>query len=447
MKGFRYLAPALVIFAASCVSAPKAGPPAGAPAFAAILTPVIPKTVTVSADIRQRHDAAWARLQAGDSKTAVREYTELLKLAPSFYPAEAGLGFAALSSRHYPEAITRFRAALSRDARYVPAWRGLVDAELGAAHTDEAIDALHRLLELDKSQETDSARLDLLELKQVQSLIEGGRRARDAKRFDEADRLLARALTLSPKSPLVLRERATLEVAMGQLDAAEAHARQAVDADKDDAAGFEVLAAVLEARGRIRESATALAQAAAIDPAYRSRADAAKAKAAATLPAELKDLDTLPTITRGQLAALIGIRLERILAKAPRKAAVATDLKGHWAADWIVAVTQAGVMDVFGNHTFQPASAVRRSDLAQVSSALLRLVSSAQPDQWTRWQTSRPAFVDLAGSNLLYPPAAIAVSAGVMAAPGGRFEPARAVTGADALAAIAKIEQLDRGGK
>jgi hypothetical protein len=166
------------------------------------------------------------------------------------------------------------------------------------------------------------------------------------------------------------------------------------------------------------------------------------------LPAELRDLDTQPTITRAQLAALIGIRLERVLAKATRKVpVVATDLKGHWAADWIVAVTQAGVMDVFGNHTFQPASNVRRSDLAQVSSALLRLLSASQPDQWTRWQTARPTFADLGGSNLWYSPAAIAVSAGVMTAPGGRFDPARAVTGADALAAIAKIEQIDRGGK
>jgi tetratricopeptide (TPR) repeat protein len=443
----RWLALALAVAVTGCVSAPKTGP-SNAPAFAAIDTPIVPKTLTVSTDIRQRHDAAWARLQAGDARTATREFTEILKASPAFYPAETGLGFVALAGRKYPEAIARFRAALARDARYVPAWRGLVDAQLGAQQTDEAIDALKRLLDLDKSQENDRARLELLELKQVQSLIEGGRRARDAKRYDEADRLLDRALTILPRSALVLRERALLEIAMGQLDAAEGHARQAVDADKTDATAYDVLALALEARGRLREAATAWSQAAAIDPAYRARADAARAKAASTLPAELRDLDNATSVTRAQLAALIGIRLDRVLARSTRNVpAVATDLRGHWAADSIVAVTQAGVMDVFANHTFQPASAVRRSDLAQVMTALLRLASAAQPDQLARWQSARPAFVDLGGSNVLYPAAALAVSAGAMTAPAGRFEPARAASGADVLAAIARIEQLDRGGK
>jgi len=436
-----------LIAAAGCVSAPPAGP-SKSPTFPALVTPVIPKTLTVSADVRQRSDTAWARVQAGDMRGATRDYTEILKTTPSFYPAEVGLGFVALAGRKHADAIQRFRFALSRDPRYLPAWRGLVDAELGAEHTDEAITALQRLLELDKSQESDRSRLELLQLKQLQTLIEGGRRAREGKRYDEADRLLGRALTLSPRSPIVLRERALLELAMGQLDAAETHARQAVSADTTDASAYVALASVLDARGRLREAATALAQAAAIDPVWRDRADAARSRAAATLPAELRDLEGQTTITRGQLAALIGVRLESVLAKATRKVpAVATDLRGHWAADWIVTVTQAGVMDVFANHTFQPATVVRRSELAQAASALLRLASASEPDQLARWQSARPAFADMSATNLLYQPAAVAVSAGAMTAAGGRFEPTRAATGAEAIAVVAKIEQLGRGGR
>jgi hypothetical protein len=53
----------------------------------------------------------------------------------------------------------------------------------------------------------------------------------------------------------------------------------------------------------------------------------------------------------------------------------------------------------------------------------------------------------MSASNLSYPPAAVAVSAGAMTATDGRFEPTRQATGAEAMAVVARIEQLLRGGK
>ena len=40
-------------------------------------------------------------------------------------------------------------------------------------------------------------------------------------------------------------------------------------------------------------------------------------------------------ITRGDLAALIGVRLEDVLRLAPTREVVVTDIAGHWAASWI----------------------------------------------------------------------------------------------------------------
>ena len=120
----RGLVLAALVATAACASAPPAGP-SKAPTFPAIATPVIPKTLTVSADVRQRSETAWLRVQAGDMRGATRDYTEILKMTPSFYPAEVGLGYVALAGRKHADAIQRFRFALSRDPRYLPAWRGL----------------------------------------------------------------------------------------------------------------------------------------------------------------------------------------------------------------------------------------------------------------------------------------------------------------------------------
>lgn len=438
------LASVAIGFAGACVTAPVSTGTGTAPVIPAYAAPIVPPSLHATGSVLDRHAAAWQRLQAGDLRGAARDYTECLRSEPAFYPAAAGLGLVALAGRDFKAAVARFRSALSADDRYVPAWRGLVDAELGAGNVDDAMTALERLLALDPSREEDHSRLELLRLKQMQALMDAAGRARAAGQFDEAERVLERALAVSPRSPIVLRELSQVEVKVGQLDTAEVHARQAIEADRSDAAAYGALAAVLEARGRLREAAEALTQAAGLDPAWRDRARAAGARADdAAMPAEMRDLDRQPSVTRSELAALIGTRLPALVARAPRAmTAVVTDVRGHWAATWIVAVTQAGVMDVFPNHTFQPSAPVRRSDLAQAASALITLALTGKPDQLSRWQSARPVFADLGTSNLLYPPAALSVSAGIMTAGDGRFEPARGITGAEAVEAIARLERL-----
>jgi hypothetical protein len=85
---------------------------------------------------------------------------------------------------------------------------------------------------------------------------------------------------------------------------------------------------------------------------------------------------------------------------------------------------------------------VRRADLAGVAGELLALAMSGNPGELARWQNVRPALGDVGASSLFYRSAALAVSAGVIALEGGRFHPTRPATGAEVLAAIARIEQL-----
>lgn len=433
-----------LVLAAACGPAaktPAANP--SAPAFADFPVPDIPASLRASQVDRDQQASAWRRLQGNDLKGATREYTEILARTPGFYPADAGLGFVALADKQPKTAVTRFRSALARDNRYVPAWRGLVEAEIGEGNDEEAIAALERLIALDPSREADRNRLELLRLKQVQSLIQAGARARSAGRLEEADGLLTRALALSPSSVVILAELTRIEIAKGDLDEADVHARRAVEVDPNDASAHGALAGVLEARGKTREAVAELAKAAAIDPAaWRDRAAAAKAKLDdAAVPPELKNLPAAATVTRGELAAAIGTRLEALLTRAPKRVPeVATDARSHWAAAQIVLVTQTGVMSVFPNHTFQPGAPVRRADLADAVAALVAM--AAKGDQLARWQAARPPLSDVATTNLFYKSAALAVSAGVMTADGGRFQPTRPATGAEVVAAMTKIEQM-----
>jgi tetratricopeptide (TPR) repeat protein len=447
----RRAAPALiaaVALVAGCASSPKAPVSApGAPRFPDYPRLEVPANLRVSPEIRTRHEAAWQRLQSGDLRTAGRDYNDVLKQSETFYPAEAGLGFVALAGREHKQAAARFSSALAKNERYLPAWLGLAEAQVGLGHDRDAIGAMERALEIDPSRDALRSRLELLRFKEVQTLIASGQRARQAGRVDEARQALERALTLSPSSAVILRELGAVETAQGSLDAAEAHIRRALEIDQNDAESHAALGALLERREQYREASVAYGRAAAIDPrpAWRERSTALREKAnSRAIPAEFRDLATATSVSRAQVAALIGTRLDQLIERAPRRVtAVATDVRDHWAAPWILPVTQAGVMEILPNHTFQPAATVRRADLARVVSQLLALVAAERQIDLARWRAARPRFPDLPVTNVFYNAAALAVASGAMdTAEGDRFLPTRSVAGAELVAAIDRVEQL-----
>ena len=59
------------------------------------------------------------------------------------------------------------------------------------------------------------------------------------------------------------------------------------------------------------------------------------------------------------------------------------------------------------------------------------------------WQSARPHFSDLTASHLAYPAASAAVASGVMTVgTDNAFQPSRAITGAEAIDAVGRIEAL-----
>jgi hypothetical protein len=100
-------------------------------------------------------------------------------------------------------------------------------------------------------------------------------------------------------------------------------------------------------------------------------------------------------------------------------------------------------MEVYPNHTFQPHSLVRRGDLAVAASRVLSLIAANNPGLASAWREARHKFPDLPPTHLQHAAASLAVTAGVMTAfPDGSFGLTRPVTGAEAIAAVRKLEEL-----
>jgi tetratricopeptide (TPR) repeat protein len=443
------LAACIAALVTGCASHRVAAPVAATPKYPALVQPSVPADLAVTPALRQQYDAEWRRLQSGDLRLASRGLQEILRQMPGFYPAETALGQIAALEGDAKAALAWFTSAVGKNDRYLPALEGRVEAALTVGDDLVTATALEDLLKVDPSREQARSRLGLIRLRIVQGQLAAAGRARSAGRLDEAQTIVERALQVSPSSPILYRELTQIEMARGALAPAEQHARKAVELDPADSESLAALGAVLEAEGKTAEAADVFSRAISIDPrpAWREKRDALRARARVeALPAEYRALPTAPSVTRAQVASAIGIDLEALVNRAPKKATVVvTDVRNSWAAEWILPVTQAGIMDIYPNHTFQPNAGVRRSDLAQIASQLLNIVSAGRPDQLARWRTGRPRLDDVPAGHLAYRAIGLCISAGVMSLDeNGKFWPARPASGADGTAVIARIKQLAR---
>jgi tetratricopeptide (TPR) repeat protein len=443
----RRLLLAAAIVASACAPKIVPAPVATAPKFAEFITPAVPAEFagTPAATFEQR---GWAFLQNGDFRNAEREFGSALKAVPAFYPAETSLGYVELARKDAKAALAHFDRALELTQTGDAALFAGRGQALQALNRDaDAAAAFESALAADPSLTDLRRRIEVLRFRGLEQNLAQARQSARAGRLADAIQAYKTAIAASPESPFLYRELAAVERQQGSNDEALEHFSKAAALDPTDARSFAQIGELLEARGDADGAAKAYGESLALEPNadVQQKLEAMRARAAlARLPAEYRALDQAAQITRGDLAALIGIRLAPLLQAARRSdTALITDVRTHWAATWIMTVARAGVIEPFANHAFQPRTVVRRTDLAQAVARLLARVALQHPDRAKAWESARLRFADLAPSHLAYPAASAAVAAGVMKTIGDNaFQPSRPVTGPEALDAIRALEAL-----
>jgi tetratricopeptide (TPR) repeat protein len=436
-------AAAFVLLAAAC--APKAVPLpiVTTPKFPEFTQPPVPPALAKD-PAAVGHERAWRFFQAGDLRNAEREIAAALKLSPAFYPTEATAGLLELGRKDPKAALARFDRAIELQGSYAPALIGRGETLVALNREPEAIAAFGAALAIDPSRTELQRRIEVLRFRGLERNLAAARAAAKGDRSDEARRAYQSAIASSPDSAFLYRELGTVERRAGDTESALANFRKAVELESGDAFSIVQIGELLEARGDQESALTAYNDALRLEPneAVEARRDALVARAElAKLPEEYRAIGAAGEITRADLAALIGVRLSDLVQTMRREALVVTDIRSHWATPWIMAVARAGIIEPFPNHTFQPGTPVRRADLAQAASRVLASLGS--PAQVAAWQSSRPSFTDMGTGHLAYTAAAVAVAAGVLQpAADGTFQPARTVSGAEAIATMERLEAM-----
>jgi tetratricopeptide (TPR) repeat protein len=399
-----------------------------------------------------RNDAAaeplqrtWTLLQGNDLRAATRELDAISSRAPESVAVRTVQGYLALAQRRPDAALRAFDASLASRRAFAPALAGRGYALVDLKRESDALEALQAALAADESLTEVRRRLDGLRLRAVDAAVESGRTARAAGRLDEAHERYSRAIQLSPDSAFLYRDRAAVERDRGRRDAAVADLRRAVALDPSDPEGLTALGGVLAAAGNLQEADRVYRQAYALDPSETIRADitrVAQQLREASLPGQVREIEARSQVSRGDLAALLGVRFDRLLRAAPAAQLVITDLRDDWSRTWITTVAGTGVMEPYANHTFQPAAPALRADLAAASWRLLALAAPARP-QLRPYLQDQPRIADVASTHPLYTAAASAVASGVLPlVDGARFDAARGLSGAEAAAAIGRLRAL-----
>ena len=444
MKWITALALSLVLIAGCARPVPP--PVVTAPRYPDYIFPTLPEPDPRQAELLGEHDVAWRWFQAGDLARAEAGLVAVLKRSPQFYPSETALGYLSLARKDYEAAIERFDRVLQTNTGYVPALVGRGEALLALSRESEALVAFESAVTVDPQLQTIARRVEVLRARAQQQNVAAARRAAQANRLDEAARLYEQAIAASPDSAFLVRDLAEVEAKQGKTDQALARYRHVLEMDPTDATSRIRIAEMLDARGDLQGARQMYAEANSLEPSaeLRRRLNAIDARLAyLKLPAEYRAIPEYSSITRGDLASLIGIRLNAVLERAPDQAVVITDARNHWASEWIMATARAGVMEPYENHTFQPRNIVRRSDLAQAVARTLKIIAAGRPQLLRDWQSRVQKMGDVGVSNLHYADASLSVAAGIIPLlDGGSFQLSRTVSGAEAIDAINRIERL-----
>jgi tetratricopeptide (TPR) repeat protein len=442
------LAAGVLMAAMLAACAARVPPPAPAtPRYPDFVFPAVPEALQQSPGAA-RVEYGWRYLQNDDLRNAEREFAAAARRSPGFYPAETGSAYVELARRDHAAALERFEAALADAPRYVPALVGRGQALLAARRDEEALAAFEQALAVDPSLADVRRRVDVLRFRSAQDVVEAARAAARGGQLEDARAAYRRALEGSPGSAFLHRELGIVERRLGNREAALAELRNAVELDPSDAASLVQIGELLEEQKDFAGALEAYRAAADIEPseALTRRIDAAAGKdRLAKLPPEFHAIPESPQVTRGELAALIGIHLGDLLQRAEPRQVVLTDVRSHWAAPWITEAARAAVLEPFPNHTFQPRARVRRGDLAAAVSRLVLLAARDDEARRQKLLDARPRIADMGTGHLGYPAAAIAVGSGVMSLRDGeRFGVTQPVSGAEAIEVIERIAAFAR---
>ena len=294
----------LALFAAwSCATLPPAPP--------AFYVQDLPAEATTKLKLDDRIAAAdaWDALKAGRPEQA-RKY--LLKLGTASPIRETGLAYVDLFGANFADAEARFKSSLNAAPNMVPSHVGLAQIYESRREQDKALAEYRAILDLDPGNRWAGPRYEALRGGLVKEATAAARTALAAGNRVTAKNEFLKVLAYDPNAVEAHLELARIYRQEKNTAEALAHFKAAMAGGTEDKALLREYAEFLAESGELGQSLEVLEKLAAVspkDPTIGKRVEELKTKLGVyEIPSQYDAIPSLESVTREDLAALIGVK-------------------------------------------------------------------------------------------------------------------------------------------
>ncbi len=162
-------------------------------------------------------------------------------------------------------------------------------------------------------------------------------------------------------------------------------------------------------------------------------------------PSQYNAIPSFDSITREDLAALIGVKFKNFLGVGDMRPKVLVDNATSWAQNFIVQVASLEIMTSYDNHTFQPKRIINRAEMAATLVRLIDFLRSRGAPFVPLVEARRIQINDISVDNFYYGPITRIVAYQIMdLSPLRMFEPERTVSGREAVGYLDIVLSLAR---
>jgi Tfp pilus assembly protein PilF len=401
-------------------------------------------TTRLRLDDRIAAEDAWNAFKAGRPDQA-KKY--LMKLGTASPIREAGLAYADLLAGDLAAAEARFKSSVAGTPGMIPSRVGLAQIYESRRERDKAFNEYREILKLVPDHRWARPRFEALRNDLVKDATAAARAALAAGNRETAKREFLHVLAYAPDATDAHLELARIYRQEKNTADALVHFKAAMEAGTTDKAVLREYAEFLAESGQLGQSLDILEKLAAAEPkdaTVGKRVEELKAKLGVyEIPSQYDAIPGLESITREDLAALIGVKFGDDLEAPGRKTEILVDIATSWAQGFIVKVSSLDIIRGSTNHTFQPRRIINRAELAD---AAVRLIGVLQ-DRGARFvplvESRRIQIADVAADNSYYSSISKALAFQVMTlTPERKFEPGRTVSGEEAIRVLDIIQGL-----
>lgn len=392
------------------------------------------------------YEKGYRDYMAGNMDRARQRFRKSIAQKRDYFPAYLAIGYSYLAEKNPDQADESIRKSLEFFPDYPQAHYALAQVYELRKDYDNALIELNEVQRLNPDYPELQESLNIMKLKATDMHIDLGRRL-SASDPEEALRHLKTAFNLAPEITQIAVDISKILVRENRCGEASMYLKIASERLPKDTDIQNQLARCLIELGEYDSAQTIyedLANRYPQRPDYQQQIrEIKRLRFIRSLPEEYHSIPAMSEINRGQLAAYIVTQLKFLERYESSDSLIIVDTLDHWAQPMIQRVVNLGIMDLYPNRTFEPATPVTRIELVRAANRILELLESSGLNPTRREPGPVP---DVSEDNIYYGMISMVLSSDVMSVDAdGRFHPRRRVSGAEAVSVVNKLQALSEG--